>query len=162
MTIQLSFNDPFGMVTTSDWDQLFSLWMTWIPMVQCWFTIWVHRWKCNKMVLRKQKSISCIYTTQNTQIISERFYGKESWRNACSKLKIYKGWKLVAAAKNHSSVTARLAPMTSTQFTSLSTFWATANWSDETCEAWMTMIRTTKIRTSDEMAMIEEETLSLP
>lgn len=111
MTIQLPFNDPFGMVTTNDWDQLFSLWMTWIPMVQCWFTIWVrvHRWKCNKMVLYKQKTyiMHLYYMKYTNHHESERFYGKASWRNACSKLKIYKGWKLITAAQQllgHSSL----------------------------------------------------------
>lgn len=58
-------SDWDGMVTTNDWDQLFSLWMTWIPMVQWWFTIWVRvhikyidgsaiKWCCTN-----KTSISC-------------------------------------------------------------------------------------------------------
>ena len=163
MTIQLPFNGPFGMVTTNDWDQLFSLWMTWIPMVQCWFTIWVrvHRWRCNNMLLHKQimyimHLYYIIYTNHHE---SERFYGKASWRNACSKLQVYKGWKLVTAAQQllgHSSLgthdvdtkKASLKPRFEPQPTEVTRGVELDNDKNH-------------IKTSNEMAMIEEETLSL-
>lgn len=62
------------------------------------------------MVLHKQNKYIMLYSSYikcTNHHESKRFYGKASWRNACSKLKIYKGWKLVTAAQQllgHSSL----------------------------------------------------------